>query len=262
MRLLNAVKPRPTFEVLIVSELSRLGREQFETGYAAKQFSQAGVRIVSHLEDREILLSTATDKFLMAAVNFASEVEREKARQRVTDAMTRKAAQGHVCGGDCFGYRNVEVKNADGRRSHVSREIDEAQAAVVRRIFEMCAAGHGVKGIAKQLNAERLSSPRPRLGRPASWTPSTVRTVLYRDLYRGINIWNRRRQTDAWGQRKMQRRPESEWIRSEVPHLRIVAEETWAAAHRRLDAARQTYLNRPTAIRGAAREPVSSPSIC
>jgi site-specific DNA recombinase len=110
----------------------------------------------------------------------------------------------------------------------------------VRRIFEMCAEGHGVKGIAKQLNAERLPSPRPRQGRPRSWTPSTVRTVLYRELYRGISIWNRRRQTDAWGQRKCERRPEEEWIRAEVPHLRIVTHEQWADAHRRLSAARQT----------------------
>src|SRR5689334_22754928 len=73
MRLLNAVKPHRRFDVLIVSELSRLGREQFETGYAVKQLAQAGVRIVSYLEDREIQVKSATDKFLMAAVNFASE---------------------------------------------------------------------------------------------------------------------------------------------------------------------------------------------
>ena len=45
VRLLNAPTPRAPFEVLIVSELSRLGREQLETGYALKQLSQAGVRV-------------------------------------------------------------------------------------------------------------------------------------------------------------------------------------------------------------------------
>ena len=61
MRLLNALKPQAPFEVLIVSELSRLGREQFETNYALKQLSQAGVRVYSHLEDREVLLDTPTE---------------------------------------------------------------------------------------------------------------------------------------------------------------------------------------------------------
>jgi DNA invertase Pin-like site-specific DNA recombinase len=242
VRLLNTLKPRAPFNVLIVSELSRLGREQLETGYAVKQLSQAGVRIVSYLEDREILLDTPTDKFLLAAINFAAEIERDKARQRVTDAMARRARQGHVCGGDCFGYHNVELKNADGRRSHVDREINEAQAEVVRRIFRMCAAGYGLRTITKQLNAEGLPSPRPRQGRPRSWTPSTVRTVLYRDLYRGSNVWNKRRKSDAWGQRACRPRPESEWIRADVPHLRIVTDAEWHAAHKRMDGARRLYL--------------------
>jgi DNA invertase Pin-like site-specific DNA recombinase len=125
MRLLNALKPRAPFDALIVSELSRLGREQLETGYAVKQLAQAGVRIFSYLEDRELLLDTPTDKFLLSAMNFAAEIEREKARQRVSDAMIRHARAGHVCGGACYGYRNREVFGPDGRRPHVERVIDE-----------------------------------------------------------------------------------------------------------------------------------------
>jgi site-specific DNA recombinase len=242
MRLLNSLKPRPSFAALIVSELSRLGREQLETGYAVKQLAQAGVRIFSYLEDREILLDTPTDKFLMAAVSFAAEIERDKARQRVTDAMARKAGRGHVCGGDCFGYRNVEVKDLSGRRSHVDREIDEPQAEVVRRIFRMYGAGQGLKTITKLLNEEGVPSPRPRQGRHRSWTISTTRTVLYRDLYRGVYVWNRRRRSDAWGQLAPRRRAEDEWIRADVPHLRVVSDEEWNAAHDRLGGVRRAYL--------------------
>ena len=53
VRLMNALTPRAPFDVLIVSELSRLGREQLETGYALKQLSQAGVKVFSYLEDRD-----------------------------------------------------------------------------------------------------------------------------------------------------------------------------------------------------------------
>ena len=45
LRLMNALKPRPTFQVLIMSEESRLGREAIETAYALKQLVQAGVRV-------------------------------------------------------------------------------------------------------------------------------------------------------------------------------------------------------------------------
>src|SRR5438270_12095680 len=45
LRLMNALKPRPRFQVLVMSEESRLGREAIETAYALKQLVQAGVRV-------------------------------------------------------------------------------------------------------------------------------------------------------------------------------------------------------------------------
>ena len=242
VRLMNALKPQAAFDVLVVSELSRLGREQLELGYALKQLSQAGVKVWSYLDDREVLLDTPTDKFLMSAMSFAAEMEREKARQRVTDAMLRKARAGHVCGGACFGYDNVEVLGPDGRRSHVERTVNEGEAEVVRRIFQMCAGGMGVKRLAKALNADGVPSPRPQRGRPRAWSPSSVRSVLHRDLYRGVSVWNRSQQSDAWGQRAWRARPESDWIRTDVPDLRVVSDQEWDAAHRRLKSAAAVYL--------------------
>src|SRR5262245_40619741 len=43
-RLMNALKPKPPFDVLVMSEESRLGRESIEVSYAFKQIIQAGVR--------------------------------------------------------------------------------------------------------------------------------------------------------------------------------------------------------------------------
>jgi hypothetical protein len=37
---MNALKPRPSFQVLIMSEESRLGREQIEVAYALKQLAR------------------------------------------------------------------------------------------------------------------------------------------------------------------------------------------------------------------------------
>jgi DNA invertase Pin-like site-specific DNA recombinase len=71
VRLMNALKPRAPFQALVMSEVSRLGREQIETAYALKQLSVAGVRCFSYLEDRELLLESATDKFMLGAVTFA-----------------------------------------------------------------------------------------------------------------------------------------------------------------------------------------------
>src|SRR5207245_8093568 len=115
LRLMNALKPRPPFQVLVMSEESRLGREAIETAYALKQLVTAGVRVFFYLEDRERTLDSPTDKIMLSLTAFADELEREKARQRTYDAMIRKARAGHVCGGRGFDYDNRPV------HSHAAR---------------------------------------------------------------------------------------------------------------------------------------------
>jgi site-specific DNA recombinase len=104
-------------------------------------FAQAGVRVFLYLEDRERTIDSPTEKLLMNVAAFADELERERARQRTYDAMARKARALHVTGGRVYGYDNVDVAGADGRRLHVVRRVNEEQAAVVRRIFALCAEG-------------------------------------------------------------------------------------------------------------------------
>ncbi len=164
LRLMNALKPRAPFQVLVMSEESRLGREAIETAYALKQLVQAGVRVFFYLEDRERTLDSPTDKIMLSLTAFADELEREKARQRTYDAMARKARHLHVTGGRTFGYDKVDVLGADGIRSHVERRINEAEAAVVRRLLELCADGTGLTRITKTLNAEGVPSPRHNAG--------------------------------------------------------------------------------------------------
>ena len=100
----------------------------------------------------------------------------------------------------------------------------------MRRIFQMSADGAGLTAITKTLNAEGAPSPRPQQGRPAAWAPSSVREVLYRELYRGVIVWNQTRKRDRWGQVHARPRAGTEWIRVPAPHLQIVSNALWAAA--------------------------------
>ena len=102
----------------------------------------------------------------MSAVSFAVEVERDKARQRTYDAMLRKARAGHVTGGRVFGYENVRTDGAG-----VTRRINDAEAAIVREVFDLYMTGVGLRGIVKRLNARCVPCPRPQQGRPAAGPP-------------------------------------------------------------------------------------------
>lgn len=259
IRLMNALTPCPSFDVLIMSEESRLGREAIETAYALKQIFSAGVRVFYYLAGRERTLQNPTDKLMMQVVAFADEQERERARQRTHDALARKALAGHVTGGRVFGYDNIEVRDTNGTRQHVERRINEDQARTVRRIFEFAAAGMGMRRIALTLNEDCAPAPRAQRGRPSAWCPSSVHEALRRDLYRGVITWNRSQKRDAWGRKHQRPRRTDEWLDLSAEHLRIVPEALWQSAHVALERRRGAYLT-ATGGQGHGRPVVGKPS--
>jgi site-specific DNA recombinase len=258
LRLMNALKPRPPFQFLIMSEESRLGREQIETAYALKQIIDSGVRVFFYLEGRERTLDSPIDKMMLSLTGFASEMEREKARQRTYDAMVRKAKALHVTGGRVFGYENEEVLSTEGKRLHVLRKVNAEQARIVQRIFELYAKGSGLTRIAKTLNAEHVAPPRED-GR--GWAPTAIREILHRELYRGVVVWNRTQKIMRRGSRAQRKRPLDQWLRLDAPELRIVSDELWNAVYERLKTAAESFprtreggrlIGRPSLLDGAS----------
>ena len=122
VRLMAALKPRPPFQVLIMSEESRLGREAIETAYALKQLITAGVRVFFYLEDRERTFDSPTDKLLMSVTAFADELERQKAGLRVYDAMRGRRAPGTYWAGGCSATTT----------SRCSRPVDRVEASLLQ----------------------------------------------------------------------------------------------------------------------------------
>ena len=161
--LMNTIKSRPPFQVLIMREESRLGRRRIDTEHNLKRIVDANVRVFNYLADREARLSDAMSSFVESVRLYAAEMEREKASERTYDAMLRKAKHGHVLGGKVYGYDNVSVMIDDlgpdgkAKRSHVERRINQDEAMIVRRIFQMYGAGMGMATMAKTLNQDHVS---------------------------------------------------------------------------------------------------------
>ena len=158
----------------------------------------------------------------------------------------RRGQEGRVLkglnpGGRCYGYINVPIEDPSrpakyGRPavSGVRLEINEEQAAVVRRIFQMYANGQGLAMIAKRLNDERVLAPQPPRTRPLrAWCPSSIREMLRNERYRGVQVWNRteKQRNPETGRKISRERPPSELVRVEVPEWRIISEQLWSAAH-------------------------------
>lgn len=79
----------------------------------------------------------------------SGRAQNTRGAQRTHDAMVRKVRAGHVTSGRVYGYDNIEILSglldAYGRpkRDHVEQRVNQEQAAVVRRIFMLCAAAKG-----------------------------------------------------------------------------------------------------------------------
>ena len=122
--------------------------------------------------------------------------------------------------------------------------VNTDEASTVGRVFRMYAGGLSLKHIARQLNAEGVASPIPQEGRYShSWCTSSVRVILRNERYRGKLIWNKTQKirVPGTGRRIKRLRPESEWVKLDAPHLRIVPEDLWVGVQRRFHVARKLW---------------------
>ena len=219
-RLLDTIRSGPPFQALIMRDTSRFSRRDGDEAIGElKRIVRAGVDVWFYEQRTQFTFGTFAEN---VTGYLSAEMAAEYRRQISTwtrAAMEQKARVGHVTGGRPFGYHNVRI---DG---HVERRINETEAAVVRRVYELYAAGYGLSSIAHALNADAAPCLRAQQGRVNGWCASSVREVLKRPLYRGELVWGRARKRDKEGQVSPTQRPPEEWLQRSAPELRVVSED-------------------------------------
>ncbi len=114
--------------------------------------------------------------------------------------------------------------------------IDEETAPVVRRIFELRAAGQSYAGIAGILNSENILPPGAlyyqRKGKTDNrkvnhlWVNNTIKAILENEAYIG-NMVQGQHSTMSYKMRRQVDRPPEDWIRVEGTHQPIISRELW-----------------------------------
>ncbi|WP_283234947.1 recombinase family protein [Rhodobacter capsulatus] len=127
--------------------------------------------------------------------------------------------------------------------------IDEAEAAIIRRIFTEYDRGRSARAIAIGLNRDGI--PAPRSGGKGTWSFSTISGnwkrgtgILNNELYVGKLVWNRQhfvKDPDS-GKRQARPNPPDAWIIEDIPALRIIEEELWTRVKHRQGAIREDIL--------------------
>ncbi len=218
------------FDIVLSEALDRISRDQEDVAAVFKRVRFAGVRLVT-LSEGEISELHVGLKGTMNAL-FLKDLALKTHR-----GIRGRVEAGKLGGGNAYGYRVVKQLDAKGDPIRGEREIIDAEAEIVRRIFREYAAGKGPQRIAADLNRDGIISPSG--GR---WSDTTIRGsrtvgsgILNCELYIGIIRWNRQRRLKdpSTGLRVMRRNPESAWVRKDVPELRIISDELWASAKAR-----------------------------
>ena len=160
---------------------------------------------------------------------------RENAKHTLR-AMLENARQGCWNGArPPYRYRTFEAERR-GDKVKKRLEIDEGEAACVRRIFQLCLDSHGLKAIANCLNREGLAY---RGGR--RFSSGLVHRVLTHQAMRGEIVFNRLQARD-----KVMKN-EREWVRIAVPPL--IDPATFDAVQNRL-ASRRPTVQAPRTVAG------------
>ena len=221
---------RGRFDVVLAEALDRISRDQEDVAGVFKRMAFAEVKIIT-LSEGEITHLHVGLKGTMNAL-FLKDLA-DKTRR----GLRGRIEAGKAGGGLCNGYDVVKRNDADGELIRGERRINEAEAQIVRRILREFAAGKSPRAIAVDLNREGVPGP---FGN--AWGDTTIRGhasrgngILNNQLYIGRLVWNRQRfiKDPSTGKRVSRRNPQAEWIRTEVPALRVVEDALWQAVKAR-----------------------------
>lgn len=218
-------------DIIICRDQSRLGRDAIEVTLVVRDLVRdRGCRLFYYTTGQEVQFANAIDQATTFIAGTGHQMELEAIRSRVREALRARVREGRIAGGSCFGY-TLERKSDGAGRKYTVASVNEAEAQIVRRIFEMYRDGMGLKSIAHALNAEGV--PPPAAGRrgSGSWAPSAIRAMLLNPRYRGVYIHGRVKKVRQGGAARRVKADPQETIVVEIPEWRIVDDETWFAVH-------------------------------
>ncbi len=226
-------------ETVLVLSPDRLSRKYAYQILLTEEFHRHGAELVFV---KSPPVTTPEEQLLTQVQGMIAEYERAQIIERTRRGKRHRARQGsvNVLSGAPYGYRYV--KKSDTGNAYY--EVIEAEANVVRKVYEMFTVQHlSIGAITRSLNEQAIAT---RTG-DSRWERSTVWAILHNPAYVGKACFGKTeqkprqrvtrplRQRGGYGKRSFahQDRPRQEWIEIDVPPL--VGEATFALAQERLE---------------------------
>jgi len=220
-------------QVVLAYSPDRLSRKYAYQILLIEEFARHGVETLFVKSPQG---SSAEDQLLVQFQGMIAEYERAQILERSRRGKRHRAQSGEVSvmSGAPYGYRYIR-KTDEVPAAYL---VDEAEARVVRRVYEMYTVkGLSIGEITRQLNREGVPTRKA-----ARWERSVIWAVLRNPAYRGLACFGKTRISARTRVMRPQRRrggtmssttaaherPHEEWIGIPVPAL--VTEESFARA--------------------------------
>ncbi|MFD1775444.1 recombinase family protein [Paenibacillus rhizophilus] len=179
------------FNEVLVWKISRLARNNLEFLTLTEEWK--GLGIFFHSYSEQLDMSTFQGKMMASIMGTLNEMERESILENAELGIHQRVSEGGHMSKPPIGYR-LRSNQTSGRKQAGTVEIEPTEAALVQRMFQQFASGHGYRYIANGLNR---SGYRTKKGNPFS--TCAVKDILDNPFYIGkirygrfIN-WNEQR---------------------------------------------------------------------
>ena len=222
--------------IIVTKDLSRLGRNQLHTGlYIEKRFPMFGVRYIAINDNVDTDSSESND--LMPFKNLFNEWFIRDTSRKIRAVLKAKAERGERLGTRApYGY----IKDPETKKL----AVDDEAAAIVRRIFAMCASGNGPSQIARILKKEQVLTPTmyayTRYGmnhtcldtaHPYNWSDSAIANLLENEIYLG-NTVNMKYSTKSYKDKRRVEHSREECLVFKDTHPALITQEVWDIVQR------------------------------
>jgi site-specific DNA recombinase len=210
---LRAAARRKEFQAVTVWRLDRFGREPADAFPAMKELAKLRVELHSATE--------SNDPFVQKLMILLGEKESEGTSKRVQFIMKGLATKGKWLSRAPLGY---DVELLDGPKQGGTL-VPNAQAPLVRRLFELYAGGSSYQDLQREAATMGLMINGHRVDR------QRIQHILRNPAYIGKVVYARRAHGTFTGE---EARPRDAWVEAEGKHDALVDEATWEAVQRRL----------------------------
>lgn len=225
--------------MVLLKDLSRLGRNNAKTLQWIDFFEEYGVRILTADGRYDSLLDNET----LGIETWANERYIRDISRKIRASLHFKIRRGEYLGKAPFGY-----KKSESERNRLV--IEEAEAETVRLIYRLYRSGMGYTAVAKYLGSKEHPSPGGK-----GWNRISVRRILCSDVYIGNTVQGVSEKI-SFKSKKTRRLPKSEWVRTEGTHQGIVTPEEFTEVQklrRQRNEGRELHKGGVHALKGVIR---------